>query len=100
MLRQHTRPLSEVIRKDWFSINPPSAICYTKSMNITAPTKVTISPAAKQLILELIKGFDLGEIVIEDESNRKWFMFGAYDLAGKLCDRIKEIEEDRSAVLE
>ena len=69
-------------------------------MNVTAPPRVTINRDTKRLILQLIKAVKLDEAAIEDEEKRNWYIFGAYDYAGKLADRIKEIEEDRSAVLE
>ena len=53
---------------------------------LTNPTRprVTIPPETKKHILDLLKGVNLEEKVIEDEDKRKWYTFGAYDFARKL----------------
>jgi len=53
-----------------------------------------MSEADKKKVIDLIKSIDLQEFLIPDEMNKKYFRFGAYDMAAKITDKVKEMKVD------
>lgn len=50
-----------------------------------------MTEADKKKIINLIKNVDIQEMVIPEEAKRKWFKFGAYEMARLVVEEIKRL---------
>lgn len=57
---------------------------------------MTLTKEQKNELLNLIKNINLNEAVIRDDSNLKWYKFGAYDALKIVSEAIGSVKEDKS----